>query len=123
PSRRDPEVNATALAKVRDDKTREAGDGSDGSWVAPPDLVPPCKEVFAAALGTRPTQPGGLREEASVAAPDLTAVAKPRAPTPDALGSGSDAARDQQAAELFTEVALADDSAEVLTLPAYERMP
>src|ERR1700742_294944 len=43
PSRRDPEVNAIALAKVRDDKTREAGDGFDGSWVAHPDLVPVCK--------------------------------------------------------------------------------
>ena len=40
-----------------------------------------------------------------------------------ALGSGFDAARYQQAAELFTEVALADDYAEFLTLPAYERMP
>ena len=42
---------ATALAKVRDDKTRESGDGFDGSWVAHPDLVPLCKEVFDAALG------------------------------------------------------------------------
>src|SRR5215468_5066570 len=56
PSRRDPEVNATALAKVRDDKTRESNDGFDGSWVAHPDLVPLCKEVFDAALGTRPNQ-------------------------------------------------------------------
>ena len=40
PSRRDPEVNAQALAKVRADKEREAGDGFDGSWVAHPDLVP-----------------------------------------------------------------------------------
>jgi malate synthase len=29
-------VNATALAKVRDDKTRESADGFDGSWVAHP---------------------------------------------------------------------------------------
>src|ERR1700748_724335 len=35
PSRRDPAVNETALAKVRDDKTREWGDGLEGSWVAP----------------------------------------------------------------------------------------
>jgi malate synthase len=40
-----------------------------------------------------------------------------------ALGSGFDAARYQQAADLFTEVALADDYAEFLTLPAYEHMP
>ena len=40
PSRRDPEVNETALARVREDKEREAGDGFDGTWVAHPDLVP-----------------------------------------------------------------------------------
>ena len=40
-----------------------------------------------------------------------------------ALGGGFDAARYEQAAALFTEVALADDYAEFLTLPAYERMP
>jgi malate synthase len=39
PSRRDPEVNAVALAKVREDKQREAGQGFDGTWVAHPDLV------------------------------------------------------------------------------------
>src|SRR5215831_14783017 len=48
PSRRDHEVNERALAKVRDDKTRESADGFDGSWVAHPDLVPLCKEVFDA---------------------------------------------------------------------------
>ena len=40
PSRRDPEVNAVALAKVREDKEREASQGFDGTWVAHPDLVP-----------------------------------------------------------------------------------
>jgi malate synthase len=39
PSRRDAEVNETALAKVREDKRREAGQGFDGTWVAHPDLV------------------------------------------------------------------------------------
>ncbi len=56
PSRRDPAVNETALAKVRDDKTREANDGFDGSWVAHPDLVPVCREVFDSVLGDRPNQ-------------------------------------------------------------------
>ena len=46
PSRKDPELNACALAKVREDKQREAGDGFDGTWVAHPDLVPTAKEVF-----------------------------------------------------------------------------
>jgi len=40
-----------------------------------------------------------------------------------ALGAAFDAARYDEAAALFTEVALADDYAEFLTLPAYERMP
>src|SRR5580765_5619934 len=39
PSRRDPDVNAVALAKVREDKQRESGQGFDGTWVAHPDLV------------------------------------------------------------------------------------
>ncbi len=69
-------MNATALAKVRDDKTRESGDGFDGSWVAHPDLVALCKEVFDAALGDRPNQLDRLREEVSVSAQDLLAVAK-----------------------------------------------
>jgi len=76
PSRRDPEVNAIALAKVRDDKTREAGDGFDGSWVAHPDLVPVCKEVFDSVLGSRPNQLDKQRPEVSVAAQDLLAIDK-----------------------------------------------
>jgi malate synthase len=38
-------------------------------------------------------------------------------------GAAFDAERYAEAAELFTEVALADDYADFLTLPAYERMP
>ena len=51
PSRRDAEVNEVALAKVREDKQREAGDGFDGTWVAHPDLVPVATEEFDAVLG------------------------------------------------------------------------
>src|ERR1700758_1164378 len=76
PSRRDPEVNAVAMAKVRDDKTREAGDGFDGSWVAHPDLVALCREVFDATLGSSPNQLGKQRPEVSVSAADLLAVSK-----------------------------------------------
>jgi malate synthase len=76
PSRRDPEVNAKALGKVRDDKTRESGDGFDGSWVAHPDLVPICQEVFDAVLGDRPNQLGKLRDDVQVSAADLLAIAK-----------------------------------------------
>jgi malate synthase len=56
PSRRDPEINERAFAKVRDDKEREAGGGFDGSWVAHPDLVPICVDVFSAVLGDAPNQ-------------------------------------------------------------------
>jgi malate synthase len=74
PSRRDQEANEKALAKVRDDKTREAGDGFDGSWVAHPDLVPVCREVFDSVLGDKPDQRDRLREDVSVTAEQLLAV-------------------------------------------------
>jgi malate synthase len=76
PSRRDPEVNEVALAKVRDDKTRESGDGFDGSWVAHPDLVPICREVFDGVLGTKPNQLDRLRDEVSVSASDLLSISE-----------------------------------------------
>ncbi|GAA4565091.1 malate synthase A [Planotetraspora kaengkrachanensis] len=76
PSRRDPEVNRVALEKVRADKTRESGDGFDGSWVAHPDLVPICREVFDGVLGERPNQLDRLREDVHVSAEDLLAVSK-----------------------------------------------
>jgi malate synthase len=56
PSRRDAAVNATAMAKVRDDKERESRDGFDGTWVAHPDLVPLATEVFEAVLDSMPAQ-------------------------------------------------------------------
>jgi malate synthase len=71
PNRRDPEVTERALAKVRDDKTREANDGFDGSWVAHPDLVPVCQEIFDGVLGDRPNQLDKQRPEVSVTAADL----------------------------------------------------
>jgi malate synthase len=77
PSRRDPEVNEVALARVREDKEREAGDGFDGTWVAHPDLVPVAKEVFDRVLGERPNQVERTREDVSVEARDLLDVAVP----------------------------------------------
>ena len=71
PTRKDPEVTEQALAKVRADKEREAGDGFDGSWVAHPDLVSICKEVFDGKLGSAPNQLARLREEVSVTADQL----------------------------------------------------
>jgi malate synthase len=199
PSRRDPEVNKVALEKVRADKTRESGDGFDGSWVAHPDLVPICREVFDGVLGERPNQLERLREDVHVTAEDLLSVSKtPGQITEVGLRNNVDVAlrylaawmggqgaaaihnlmedaataeisRSQiwqwlhndieladtgavvtrelveriiteelatiaaepgydeglytQATALFKEVALDDDFAEFLTLPAYERMP
>ena len=71
PSRRDPEVNERALAKVREDKVREAGDGFDGTWVAHPDLVPVATEVFDGVLADRPNQLDRKRDDVSVSADDL----------------------------------------------------
>jgi malate synthase len=71
PNRRDPDVTENALARVRDDKRREAGDGFDGTWVAHPDLVPVAMETFDATLGDRPHQKDRLREDVHVTAADL----------------------------------------------------
>ncbi len=46
PIKNDPAANDAALAKVRADKEREAGDGHDGTWVAHPALVPIAMEIF-----------------------------------------------------------------------------
>ncbi|HVX32974.1 MAG TPA: malate synthase A [Solirubrobacterales bacterium] len=70
----DPEANARALARVREDKRREAGDGFDGSRVAHPELVETCREEFDKVLGGRPNQLERLREDVSVEAADLLAV-------------------------------------------------
>ena len=75
PSRRDAEVNAVALAKVREDKEREASQGFDGTWVAHPDLVPTAYEAFDAVLGDRPNQIDRQRDDVTVTAADLLNVA------------------------------------------------
>ncbi|KIH98562.1 malate synthase [Streptomonospora alba] len=200
PSRRDPEVNERALAKVRDDKSRESGDGFDGSWVAHPDLVPVAKEIFDDVLGDKPNQIDRKREDVSVKAADLLAIDSAEGGITEAglraninvglqylaswiggngaaaihnlmedaataeisrsqvwqwlhndvtLDDGPKVTRDlvlrlvdeemaaireqhgaaydaelfDRARELFTEVALAGEYVDFLTLPAYERMP
>jgi malate synthase len=84
PSRKDAEVNAVALAKVREDKERESRDGFDGTWVAHPDLVPVATEVFDAVLGERPNQLEKLREDV---VPDEAALLS----IPDTPGEVTDA--------------------------------
>ena len=75
PSRRDAEANERALAKVREDKNREAGDGFDGSWVAHPDLVRICREIFDGVLGDRPNQLDRQRPDVHVTPEQLLDVA------------------------------------------------
>jgi malate synthase len=77
PNRRDPKVTETALAKVREDKERESGDGFDGTWVAHPDLVPVAGEVFDRVLGERRNQKDRLREDVTVSADQLLDVRVP----------------------------------------------
>jgi len=77
PNRREPEVTERALAAVREDKEREAADGSDGTWVAHPDLVPVAGEVFDRVLGERPNQKDKLRPDVVVSADELLNVTIP----------------------------------------------
>jgi malate synthase len=77
PNRREPEVTERALAKVREDKEREAGDGFDGTWVAHPDLVPVAMEIFDRALRDDPNQKHRLREDVRVTPGQLLDVGVP----------------------------------------------
>ena len=71
PIKNDPEANEKALAGVRADKARDAGDGFDGGWVAHPGLVPIAHEEFVKVLGDAPNQWGKQREDVNFAAADL----------------------------------------------------
>jgi len=69
PIKSDPQKNQIALEKVREDKTREATDGHDGTWVAHPGLVPIALAEFDKSMPT-PNQIGRLREDVHVSAAD-----------------------------------------------------
>ncbi len=84
PSRKQPEINAQAFARVREDKGREAADGFDGAWVAHPDLVPVVREVFDRVLGDRPNQKSRLRDDVRAGAGDLLDVQVPGGRVTDA---------------------------------------
>jgi malate synthase len=77
PNRREPEVTERALAAVREDKEREAGDGSDGTWVAHPDLVAVAGEIFDRVLGDQPNQKAKPQADLHAAARDLLDVSVP----------------------------------------------
>jgi malate synthase len=88
PSRKRPEINETALAKVREDKVRESDDGFDGTWVAHPDLVPVATQAFDAVLGERPNQLDRRRDDVQVSAADLLNIgATPGEATEEGLGN------------------------------------
>jgi len=70
PIKNDAAANDAALAKVRADKSREATDGHDGTWVAHPGLVPIAKEEFDKVMKT-PNQIARQRDDVKVAAKDL----------------------------------------------------
>jgi malate synthase len=77
PNRKKPDVTEAALAKVTDDKRREAGDGFDGTWVAHPDLVETAMTEFDAVLGDRPNQLERDRAEVHVGPSRLLEVSVP----------------------------------------------
>ncbi|MDQ1620314.1 MAG: malate synthase [Actinomycetota bacterium] len=71
---KDEKVNEQAYAKVLDDKTREANDGFDGSWVAHPGMVETCREAYDKVLGDKPNQRDRTRDDVNVSAEDLLDV-------------------------------------------------
>lgn len=73
PIKNDPKANEEALAKVRADKEREAGDGHDGTWVAHPGLVPVAMEVFNRLMPT-PNQLHKSLDDVQVSAADLVKI-------------------------------------------------
>lgn len=77
PNTRRPEVTEAAMAKLHEDKRREAADGFDGTWVAHPGMVAGAMEEFDAVLGDRPNQLERQRPEVSVRAADLLTVECP----------------------------------------------
>jgi malate synthase len=73
PIKDDPVANQNAIAQVRADKEREAGDGHDGTWVAHPGLVPLATEIFDRFM-PRPNQIDKKFSDFHAAAADLLQV-------------------------------------------------
>jgi len=74
PNRRDQEVTERALSKVTEDKSREAAQGYDGTWVAHPDLVPVARACFDRVLGDAANQLDRTRDDVAVGAADLLSM-------------------------------------------------
>lgn len=73
PVKADPEANEAALAKILEDKEREASDGHDGTWVAHPGLVQIAKKTFDKIM-PEPNQIHRKREDVHITAADLLTV-------------------------------------------------
>jgi malate synthase len=73
PIKGDPQANELALARVRADKEREAGDGHDGTWVAHPGLVFVARDIFDRLMPT-PNNLDCMRDDVTVTAADLLRV-------------------------------------------------
>jgi malate synthase len=73
PIKSDPAANEVAMSQVRADKSREAGDGHDGTWVAHPGLVPVAMEIFDQ-LMTTPNQIDRKLSDFHATADDLLQV-------------------------------------------------
>lgn len=73
PIKDDPEANAAALKKVKEDKVREARDGHDGTWVAHPGLMQIAKEEFDKVM-PQPHQIDKLRQDVTITTSDLLKV-------------------------------------------------
>jgi malate synthase len=74
PVKTDEAANAKAIAMVKADKEREAGDGHDGTWVAHPALVPVAMEVFDRLMPQK-NQLGKLRGDVgAITAKDLLSI-------------------------------------------------
>jgi len=71
---KDPAKNAQVLEKVRQDKSLEASNGHDGTWIAHPGLADTAMAVFDQYLGSRTNQLDVLRaEDAPITAAQLLA--------------------------------------------------
>ncbi|WP_207001022.1 malate synthase A [Trinickia mobilis] len=83
PIKSDEQANEKAMAGVRSDKARDAGDGYDGGWVAHPGLVPIAMEEFVKVLSGKPNQIAKQRDDVLVAGKDLLDF-RPEAPITEA---------------------------------------
>ena len=70
PIKDDEAANDAALAKVHEDKVREAADGCDGTWIAHPGLVEIAKAVFDQHMPA-PNQVSRKRDDVQVTAKEL----------------------------------------------------